>query len=76
MSLKGNAVNERALIMRLHLMQSIISYHQNQRHHASNLLQTAELEWQQLQINDEMVKTLVEMGKSRKFMIGIKFPIQ
>lgn len=63
MTLKGNAANERALIMRMHLLQAVLHFHQNQRISAYELLSTADLEWQQLQVNDEMVNSLIEMGK-------------
>lgn len=63
MTLKGNAANERALIMRMHLLQAILNFHKNQRNTAFELLSTADLEWQQLQINDGLVDSLVEMGK-------------
>lgn len=63
MSLKGNAVNEKALIMRLHLLQSILHFHQNQRFDARRLLSLAELEFEQLQIDESSVAALVEMGK-------------
>lgn len=62
-TLKGNASNERALIMRLHLLQAIMYFHKNLRNQAYNLLTSAEVEWQQLQIDDNSVKSLVEMGK-------------
>lgn len=63
MTLKGNAANERALIMRLHLLQAILNFHKNQRNFAFELLSTADLEWQQLQVNEGLVDSLVEMGK-------------
>lgn len=63
MTLKGNAANERALIMRMHLLQAILNFHKNQRNFAFELLSTADLEWQQLQINEGLVDSLVEMGK-------------
>lgn len=62
MSLKGNAANERALIMRMHLLQAILNFHQNQRNAAYELLSTADLEWQQLQVNEPLVESLIEMG--------------
>lgn len=62
-TLKGNACSERALIMRLHLLQAILNFHINQRNCAYNLISTAELEWQQLQINEDLLQTLIEMGK-------------
>lgn len=64
MTLKGNAANERALIMRMHLLQAILNFHKNQRNYAFELLSTADLEWHQLQVNDGLVDSLVEMGNS------------
>lgn len=63
MSLKGNSANERALIMRLHLLQGILQYHQNLRNEASSSFSTAETEWRQLQVSENLVVTLMEMGK-------------
>lgn len=72
MTLKGNVANEKALIMRLHLLQAILNFHQNQRNSAYTLLSTADLEWQQLQVNEVLVDTLVEMGISIFFCINIQ----
>lgn len=63
-TLKGNACSERALIMRLHLLQAILNFHQNQRNQAYGLLSMAELEWQQLEVNKSLLMTLIEMGKN------------
>lgn len=63
-TLKGNASSERALIMRLHLLKAILNFHQNQRNQAYSLITTAELEWQQLQVNESLLMTLIEMGKN------------
>lgn len=65
MSLKGNAVNERVLIMRLHLLQAILHFHQNQRADARRLLSQAEIEFEQLQISETSINALVEMGNKR-----------
>lgn len=62
LTLKGNACSERALIMRLHLLKAILHFHQNQRNHAYELLSTAELEWKQLQVDESLLTTLIEMG--------------
>lgn len=62
--LKGNACSERALIMRLHLLQAILYFHQNQRSQACRLLSTTELEWQQLQVSESLLTTLIEMGEN------------
>lgn len=65
-TLKGNACSERALIMRLHLLQAILNFHQNRRNEAYSLLSTTELEWQQLQISDSLLMTLIGMGENLK----------
>lgn len=62
LALKGNACSERALIMRLHLLKAILNFHQNQRNQAYETFQLAELEWQQLQVNESLLMTLIEMG--------------
>lgn len=64
-SLKGNAINEKALIMRLHLLQAILHFHQNQQVDALRLLSQAQLEFEQLQISEGSVNALVEMGNKR-----------
>lgn len=61
-ALKGNAANERALIMRLHLLQAVIMYHQNRRPEAASMLQLAEAELARLHISESALTTLVEMG--------------
>lgn len=71
-SLKGNAVNEKALIMRLHLLQAILHFHQNQQVDALRLLSQAQLEFEQLQISESSVTALVEMGTERK-ALSIKY---
>lgn len=55
--------------MRLHLLQSILNFHKNQRNFAYDLLSKADLEWQQLQVNDNLLKTLIEMGKICEFYV-------
>lgn len=55
--------NERALIMRLHLLQAIVLFHQNRRSESQNMLVLAESELNQLKISDESVTMLVDMGK-------------
>lgn len=73
MTLKGNAANERALIMRMHLLQAILNFHKNQRNVAFELLSMAELEWQQLQVNESMVESLMEMGMIFPFFTALNY---
>lgn len=63
-SLKGTAVNEKALIMRLHLLQAVLQFHRNNRTEARRLLCMAEMELVQLQVDGNSVTMLTEMGKS------------
>lgn len=60
--LKGNAANERALIMRLHLLQAVIMYHQNRRPEAATMLQLAAGELERLHVSEASLMALVEMG--------------
>ncbi|XP_037050774.1 NEDD8 ultimate buster 1-like [Bradysia coprophila] len=62
MLLKGSTGNEKALIMRLHLLQAIVLFHQNRRLEAQSLLMLAETELNQLKISDESVTALIDMG--------------
>lgn len=62
--LKGSTENEKALIVRLHLMQAILFFHQNRRPEAISLLSMVENEMSALRVNNESVKALVEMGKN------------
>lgn len=60
--IKGNSANERCLLMRLHLMQGIVNYHQNSRDEARIKFNEVLLELQTLKIDENSLKTLVEMG--------------
>lgn len=60
--LKKNEGNEKALIMRLHLLQAILYYHMNRRNEAQGMLALAESELQRLKVDDVSLTTLVEMG--------------
>lgn len=62
LSLKGTAVNEKALIMRLHLLKAVLEFHRNQRNEAKRLFSLAEVELLQLKIDDTSLNTLIEMG--------------
>lgn len=68
--------NEKALIMRLHLLQSIVLFHQNRRSEAQNTLVLAESELLLLKISDTSVTMLVDMGKCSRFpYIRIKYRV-
>lgn len=61
-SLKGNAGNEKALMLRLHLLQGVLYFHQNRRGEALAMLSMAERELRALKVNDGSLAKLVEMG--------------
>ncbi|XP_036318039.1 NEDD8 ultimate buster 1-like [Rhagoletis pomonella] len=61
-ALKGNACPERALLMRLHLLQGVVFFHQNRRNEAYERLEVAAAELRELKVDDASVMTLVEMG--------------
>lgn len=63
-AVKGSSGNEAALLMRLHLLQAIILYHQNKRDQALELLQRTEQELLRLKVDENCVLQLVEMGFS------------
>ncbi|GBP42585.1 NEDD8 ultimate buster 1 [Eumeta japonica] len=65
MAIKGNAANERVLLMRLYLLQGIVAYHQNRRLDARKLLDKAEVELNTLRVDDKGVAALMELGWSQ-----------
>ncbi|XP_063704634.1 NEDD8 ultimate buster 1 [Culicoides brevitarsis] len=60
--LKGSDGNEKALVMRLHLLQAILMFHQNRRGEAQAMLRMAESELLQLKVDDAALQSLIEMG--------------
>lgn len=60
--LKGSDGNEKALVMRLHLLQAILYYHQNRRNEAQVILSLAESELIRLKVDEGALQSLVEMG--------------
>lgn len=63
-AIKGNTSSERCLLMRLHLMQAIVYYHQNKRVEAKAKFNLVSGELNGLKISDDSVKRLTEMGFS------------
>ncbi|KAL9879593.1 NEDD8 ultimate buster 1-like [Glossina fuscipes] len=61
-TLKGDGCAEKALIMRLHLLQGVVLFHQNRRNEALEKLDIAENELLALKVDDTSIETLVEMG--------------
>ncbi|KAM8720018.1 hypothetical protein ACLKA7_006128 [Drosophila subpalustris] len=61
-ALKGRGCPERALIMRLQLLQGVVLYHQNRRDAAYERLEAAAAVLGELKVNDEQLLLLVEMG--------------
>lgn len=60
--IKGTLENEKALLIRLHLLKSILLYHQNRRNEAIDMLRLAENELNSLKIDDISLTTLLDMG--------------
>ncbi|XP_055371078.1 NEDD8 ultimate buster 1-like [Condylostylus longicornis] len=61
--LKGNLIgNERALVMRFHLLQGVLYYHQNKRNEAYEKLLVVESEISQLEIDEEKLLSMLNMG--------------
>lgn len=63
-AVKGTPGNEAALFMRLHLLQAIVFYHQNQRNEALQLLHKAQMELRDLKVDEPKILMLVELGYS------------
>ncbi|XP_022906282.2 NEDD8 ultimate buster 1-like [Onthophagus taurus] len=64
LAVKGTTGNEAALLMRLHLMQAIVLYHQNKRTEAKQLLIRVEGELNKLKVDENSLLMLVELGYS------------
>ena len=63
--LKGCTENEKALIMRLHLLQGVLCFHLNRRTESISMLSVAERELNALKVDDSMLNILIEMGYKR-----------
>nr|XP_016937292.1 NEDD8 ultimate buster 1 [Drosophila suzukii] len=61
-SMKGKACPERALIMRLQLLQGVVMFHQNRRDEAFERFEAANILLRELKINGDQLALLVEMG--------------
>lgn len=61
-AVKGANCPERALIMRLQLLQGIILFHQNRRYEAHARLEAAGRTLDQLKVNPAQLATLTDMG--------------
>ncbi|XP_062139194.1 NEDD8 ultimate buster 1 [Drosophila sulfurigaster albostrigata] len=61
-ALKGRGCPERALIMRLQLLQGVVLFHQNRRDAAYERFEAAAAVLSELKVNDEQLLLLVEMG--------------
>ncbi|CAO1386877.1 unnamed protein product [Diamesa serratosioi] len=63
--LKGSTENEKALIMRLHLLQGVLCFHLNRRNESISMLSVAERELNALKVDESMLNILIEMGYKR-----------
>ncbi|XP_017125496.1 NEDD8 ultimate buster 1 isoform X1 [Drosophila elegans] len=60
--LKGKTCPERALIMRLQLLQGVVMFHQNRRDEAFERFEAASMLLRELKVNADQLALLVEMG--------------
>ncbi|XP_068154466.1 NEDD8 ultimate buster 1 [Drosophila tropicalis] len=61
-ALKGRSCPERALIMRLQLLQGVVFFHQNRRDEAYERFESAGRMLSELKVNEDQLMLLVEMG--------------
>ncbi|XP_068156814.1 NEDD8 ultimate buster 1 [Drosophila tropicalis] len=61
-SLRGSSCPERALIVRLHLLQGVIFFHQNRRDEAYEKFEQAGQTLAELRVDDDQLTRLIEMG--------------
>ncbi|XP_055594533.1 NEDD8 ultimate buster 1-like [Uranotaenia lowii] len=54
--------NEKALLLRLHLLKAVLLFHQNKREDAETMFQIVETELQSLKIDDGCLTKLLEFG--------------
>jgi len=64
-ALKGSDCGERAIIMRLHVLQGVIHFHQNERDAAYLKFLQASEELRGLKVDETLLTTLMEMGYER-----------
>ncbi|XP_044749963.1 NEDD8 ultimate buster 1-like [Coccinella septempunctata] len=61
-AVKGYSGNEEALVMRLHLLQAVLLYHQNKRNEALRMFHVTEHELNGLKIDEHSIVHLLELG--------------
>lgn len=64
MNIKGSTGNEGCLLVRLHLLQAVVLYHQNRRAESLALMQQVEQELRNLKVDEQSVFALQELGYS------------
>lgn len=63
-TIKGSTGQEAALLMRLHLLQGIVAFHSGNEREAKLCLKKTKIESQLLEVNEQMLIQLMEMGYS------------
>merc|ERR1719154_438133 len=63
-SIKGSTGQEAVLLMRLHLLQGIVAFHLGNEREAKLLLKKTRIESQLLEVNEELLYQLMDMGYS------------
>uniref|UniRef100_A0A8D8TZF2 NEDD8 ultimate buster 1 n=2 Tax=Cacopsylla melanoneura TaxID=428564 RepID=A0A8D8TZF2_9HEMI len=66
LTIKGSTGNEKALFMRLHLLQGIVAFHQGKMQYSAALLDKAESELKSFKIDDVSLGTIIELGYTEK----------
>lgn len=65
-AIKGSADNERALYLRLHLLQGIVAFHQGHRGRAAQILLGVEANLRDLDVPDDALAEVVALGYTDK----------
>ena len=63
---KGEVDNERSLLFRMHLLQGIVAFHQGHRLKATGLLNDAQRELKELDVNADQLAEVVAQGYSER----------
>lgn len=71
--IKNSEMSERCLIVRLKLLKAVVNFHQNKQNEASTYISMVEREIAELQIDDQKISMLIEMGyKKSEAIIGLR----
>jgi len=72
-TIKGSTGQEAALLLRLHLLQGIVAFHLGREREAELTLKKAQIEMQLLDVNEELLVQLMDMGYTvREARLGLR----